>query len=92
MNKDEEANGVGVSFKVSDAMTVGAYTLKVEDATGTTDEEYSNTGGEVAYSIASGLTAYLNISDYDYKTGAGTGKGTTADSGTATKLTIKATF
>ena len=92
VNKDEEANGVGVSFKVSDAMTVGAYTLKVEDATGTTDEEYSNTGGEVAYSIASGLTAYLNISDYDYKTGAGTGAGTTADSGTATKLTIKATF
>ena len=91
-NKDEEANGVGVKFKVSDNMSVSAYTIKVEDGTGTTDEEYTNTGGEVAYTIASGLTAYFNISDYDYKTGTGTGAGTTADSGTVSKLTIKATF
>ena len=89
---DEEANGVGVNFKVSDDMSIGAYTIKVEDGTGTTDEEYSNTGAEVAYTIASGLTAYLNISDYDYKTGAGTGQGSTADSGTVSKLTIKAKF
>ena len=91
-NKDEEANGVGVKFKVNDAMSIGAYTVKVEDSTGTTDEEYSNTGAEVTYSIASGLTAYVNIEDYDYKTGSGTGAGTTADSGTVSKLTIKATF
>jgi hypothetical protein len=91
-NADEEANGVGVKFKVSDGMSIGAYTVKVEDSTGTTDEEYSNTGAEVTYSIASGLTAYVNISDYDYKTGSGTGAGTTADSGTVSKLTIKATF
>jgi hypothetical protein len=89
---NEKSNGIGASFKVNDAMTIGAYTTKVTDSTGTTDEEYSNTGGEVAYTIASGLTAYLNINDYDYKIGAGTGVGTTADSGTATKLTIKATF
>ena len=91
-NADEEANGVGVKFKISDAMSLGAYTVKVEDSTGTTDEEYTNTGAEVTYAIASGLTAYFNISDYDYKTGAGTGAGTTADSGTVSKLTIKATF
>ena len=42
-------------------MSIGAYTVKVEDPTGTTDEEYSNTGAEVTYSIASGLTAYVNI-------------------------------
>ena len=91
-NADEEANGVGISLKVSDDMTLGAYTIKIEDGTGTTDEEYTNTGAEVAYTITSGLTAYLNISDYDYKTGAGTGSGTTADDGTVSKLTIKATF
>ncbi len=92
VNKNEEANGVGVKFKISDAMSLGAYTVKVEDDTGTTDEEYTNTGAEVTYTIASGLTAYFNISDYDYKTGAGTGAGTTADSGTVSKLTVKATF
>ena len=88
-NADEEANGVGVKFKVNDAMSIGAYTIKVEDSTGTTDEEYSNTGAEVTYSIASGLTAFVNVEDYDYKTGSGTGAGTTADSGTVSKLTIK---
>ena len=91
-NADEEANGVGIKFNVSDSMSIAAYTVKVEDSTGTTDEEYANTGAEVTYNVASGLTAYLNISDYDYKTGTGTGAGTTADSGTASKLTIKATF
>ncbi len=91
-NADEEANGVGIKFNVSDGMSIAAYTVKVEDSTGTTDEEYANTGAEVTYSVASGLTAYLNISDYDYKTGSGTGAGTTADSGTVSKLTIKATF
>jgi outer membrane protein OmpU len=91
-NKDEEANGVGVKIAISDGLSLGAYTIKVEDSTGTTDEEYTNTGAEVTYTIASGLTAYFNISDYDYKTGAGTGAGTTADSGTVSKLTIKATF
>jgi hypothetical protein len=91
-NADEEANGVGISYKVSDGMTFGVHTVKVEDGTGTTDEEYSRTGAMVSYSIASGLTAYLNVSDYDYKTGAGTGAGTTADNGTVSKLTIKATF
>jgi hypothetical protein len=91
-NKDEEANGVGVNLKVSDDMSIGAYTIKIEDDTGTTDEEYTNTGAEVAYTIASGLTAYFNISDYDYKTGSGTGAGTTADSGTVSKLTLVAKF
>ena len=93
VNTEEEANGVGVKFKVNDAMTIGAYTIKVEDSLSkTVDEEYTNTGGEVAYTIASGLTAYLNITDYDYKTGTGTGVGTVADSGTVTKLTVKAAF
>lgn len=90
---DEKANGVGVKFKISDNMSVSAYTIKVEDSQGkTVDEEYTNTGGEIAYTIASGLTAYLNINDYDYKTGTGSNVGTTADSGTVSKLTLLATF
>ena len=92
VNADERSNGVGVSYKLSDDMTVGAYTVKVSDSTGTTDETYANNGAEVAYTIASGLTAYLNLNDYKYEIGAGTGVGTTADNGTVTKLTIKASF
>ena len=32
-------------------------------------ESYSNSGIEIAYTIASGLKAYINVEDYDYKAG-----------------------
>ena len=85
---DEKSIGAAVSFKVNDGMTITAHTAETDD--GQTTETYSNAGIEVAYTIASGLTAYLNVEDYDYK--AGTSTGNTDDSGTASKLTIKATF
>jgi hypothetical protein len=85
---DETGTGAGISFKVNDAMTIGVFTTEVEDDT--SSEEYTNTGAEVKYSIASGLTAFINVEDYDYKVGTSTS--TTADSGTVSKLTIKATF
>ena len=85
---DEESNGAAVSFKVSDAMTITLHTAETEDSTN--NEEYSNSGAEISYTIASGLSAHLNVEDYDYKVG--TSSGNTADSGTASKLTIKASF
>ena len=85
---DEESTGAAVSFKVSDGMTFTVHTTETED--NSTSEEYTNTGAEIAYTIASGLTAYINVEDYDYKVG--TSSGNTADNGTASKLTIKATF
>jgi hypothetical protein len=84
---DEESTGAAVSFKVNDGMTITAHTVETDDSG--SKEEYTNSGIEVAYTIASGLTAYLNVEDYEYKAGT---SGKTADSGTASKLTIKATF
>jgi len=84
---DEESNGASAQIKVSDAMTLTVHTTETDDSS--TSEEYTNTGVEVAYSIASGLTAYLNVEDYDYKIGTSGGN---ADSGTVSQLTIKATF
>ena len=85
---DEESTGAAVQFKVSDAMTFTVHTAETDDST--SKEEYTNTGAEIKYTIASGLTAFLNVEDYDYKVGSSSG--TTADSGTVSKLTIKATF
>jgi hypothetical protein len=85
---DEESIGAAVSFKVDDSLTLTAHTVETDD--GITTEEYSNSGIEVAYTVASGLTAYLNVEDYDYKAGNSTGN--TNNSGTASKLTLKATF
>jgi hypothetical protein len=85
---DEESTGAAVQFKVSDAMTFTVHTAETDDSS--SSEEYTNTGAEIKYTIASGLTAFLNVEDYDYKVGSSSG--TTADSGTASKLTIKAAF
>ena len=92
-DEDRSAMGASISYALPNGMKIGAYTFKGEDDLDA-GEEYSRNGVEVQYTIASGLTAYVNVDDYDYKEG--TSDGTTAshinDSGTASKLTIKATF
>jgi len=86
-SQDEQSTAAAVSFKVSDALTLGVFTAETDDDS--TSEEYTNTGAELNYKIASGLNAIINVEDYEYKAGT---TGNTADSGTASKLTIKATF
>ena len=87
---DEHGVDFGVSYKVSDALKIVGYTTEVEDDL--TSEEYSNTGFEAVYTIASGLAAIVTIEDYDYKKGTASANSAANDSGTHSKLTIKATF
>jgi hypothetical protein len=89
-NDDEQGTSAAVKFGVADGMTLAGYTAEVEDDI--SGEEYSNSGAELIYTIASGLRAIVTVEDYDYKTGSGSGAGTVADSGTHSKLTMKATF
>ncbi|MDA1136692.1 MAG: porin [Proteobacteria bacterium] len=88
---DEDINSVGaaLSYKMGNGMVLGAYTMKSEDDLDA-GEEYSTSGVEVQYTIAAGLTAVVNVSDYDYKID--TTGSATADSGTISKFTIKASF
>ena len=74
-------------------MQIGAYTAKSEDDSDA-GEEYTRTGVELVYPIASGLTAMINVDDYDYKLGtdADSDGANASDSGTNSKLTINATF
>jgi hypothetical protein len=88
-DQDESTNGVAASFKVSDAMTLVGYTTKLEDDLAASQEEYTVSGVEVQYTIASGLSAVINVEDYEYDTGS---SGGTNDSGTASSLTLKASF
>ena len=86
-DQNEETNGASAKFVLGNGMTLVGYTTKLEDDT--SSEEYTVAGLEIQYTIASGLTAYIDVEDYDYKVGTSSG---TADSGTATKLTIKGSF
>ena len=87
VGQDEESSGAGAKMQISDGLSAAVFTYKVEDDS--TSEEYTNTGMEVVYNLASGLDAYINVEDYEYKAGT---SGGTADSGTASKLTIIASF
>jgi hypothetical protein len=89
-DQDESTNGVAASFKVSDAMTLVGYTTKLEDDLAASQEEYTVSGVEVQYTIASGLSAVINVEDYEYENGQVSGN--TDDSGTASSLTLKASF
>jgi len=88
-DEDQEANGASISYDMGNGMIIGAYTMESDDALDA-GEEYSKSGAELQYTIASGLTAVVTVEDYEYKTG--TSDSATADSGTNSKLTIKASF
>ena len=93
-NDEERDNaGASISYKMSDAMTIGAFTFKSEDDKDV-GEEYTASGAEIQYNIASGLKASITVVDYDYKitTANHESANTSADSGTMTQLTIGATF
>jgi len=90
-DEDQEANGASISYNMGNGMTIGAYTMESDDGLDA-GQEYTKSGVEVQYAIASGLTAVVTVDDYEYKKGTdGTATGT-SDSGTNSKLTIKASF
>ena len=92
-DEDIENMGASISYNMHNGITLGAYTFKSEDDLDA-GEEYTRSGVEVKYPIATGLTAYINVDDYEYKLGtnADADGADVSDSGTNSKLTIKATF
>ena len=89
---DETGNSFGIAYSLPNGMTLGATTMDAEDD-GATDlgEEYSVNHFELTMPVASGLSVVMNVSDYDYKTGAGNTE-KTADSGTFSSVMLKASF
>ena len=93
VDEDHSSQGASVSYKLSNGVTVGTYTFKSEDDLDI-GEEYSQNGVEASYVIAAGLTAVVNVDDYEYKaatTPDATGT-SVVDSGTITSFAIKASF
>ena len=92
-DEDRENQGGSISYKMPNGMTIGAFTFKSEDDLDV-GEEYSASGAEIQYNIASGLKATISVVDYDYKitTANHESADTSADSGTMTQLTIGASF
>jgi len=89
--EDVSTQAAGISYTLENGLTVGVATVKSEDDLDT-GEEYTATHYEASYTIASGLTAVLNVSDMDYKKGTANNTNKHDIDGTATSLTIKASF
>jgi outer membrane protein OmpU len=95
-SNDIEAVGMGIKYDMGGGMYIAAATMEAEDdhadaTSGGEKEKYNTSMAEVGYTIAPGLNAAVTYVDYEYKDG---GTATTAadDSGSITKLTIKAAF
>jgi hypothetical protein len=89
--EDVSTQAAGLSYTLENGLTVGVATVKSEDDKDT-GEEYTATHYEASYTIASGLTAVLNVSDTDYKKGTVNNTNKHDINGTNTSLTIKASF
>jgi hypothetical protein len=92
-DEDRDSAGASISYAMPNGMKIAAYTFKSEDDLDV-GEEFTRAGAELQYTIASGLTAVINVEDYDYKitTANHESADTVADSGSMTQLTIKAAF
>jgi len=90
-DENQKANGAAISYDMGNGMIIGAYTMESDDSLDA-GQEYTKSGVELQYTIASGLTAVVTVDDYEYKLGTDATAGGTADSGTNSKLTIKASF
>ena len=92
---DEEATGVALKYDLGGGMYVAGSVTSADDsaqkATSGQAEEYKATVAEVGYTVAPGLTAKVTHIDYDYKRGGNT-LPSADDNGSATKLTLTASF
>ena len=90
-DEDITAQGFGASYNLGNGITLAGFTMTAEDDLDA-GEEYTANSVEATYSIASGLAAVLNVTNYDYKAGTDNDNSEAADDGTITKLVIKASF
>ena len=82
-----EITDYGVQYTLGNGIVLSAVGTEVTENTG--GESLDVTSISAKYNIASDLDAYLTYHDYDYKVGT---SDATADDGSSTNLTIKATF
>ena len=84
---ETEITDFGVSYKVSDALSMAVVMTEVTENTGGESLDVTSVGA--TYTIASGLKASLTYHDYDYKAGSSS---ETNDDGSNTTLSIVASF
>jgi len=90
-DEDRSAQSAGITYKISDALSVGFATVNSEDDLDA-GEEYDANHYEAVYTVASGLTAVVTVSDFDYKAGTDPDDAAGNYNGTTTQIKLKASF
>ena len=90
-DEDRSAQSAGITYKISDVLSVGFATVNAEDDLDA-GEEYDANHYEAVYTVASGLTAVVTVSDFDYKMGTAADNATANYNGTTTQFKLKAAF
>jgi predicted porin len=92
VDEDIYNKGIGIRYDMGTGLILGAYTHSSDDDLDL-GEGYDSSGVEAVYTIAAGLTAIVTVEDYEYKVDSTTHEVTpVADSGTISKVTLRATF
>jgi hypothetical protein len=86
-SNDYTGNGVSLTYKLSDVLSVAAQSKSADDDRG--NYEFNETAGSVSYTIGAGMAAHLSVTDFDQK---GVASGYTAVNGTSTELEIAVSF
>jgi hypothetical protein len=90
-DEDISVTSAAISYNLGNGLVVAAGAVSSEDDQDA-GEEYDMTSYEAAYTIASGLSAVLNVSEFDYENGTDADNSQVDINGTNTSLTIKASF
>jgi hypothetical protein len=90
-DEDISVTSAAISYNLGNGLVVAAGAVSSEDDQDA-GEEYDMTSYEAAYTIASGLSAVLNVSEFDYENGTNADNSQVDINGTNTSLTIKASF
>ena len=82
-----EVTDYGVQYNLGNGLTLTAVGTQIEENTGGETSDITTVSAK--YAIAPGLDGYITYHDYDYAPGT---SGGTADDGSKTYITIKASF
>ena len=82
-----EVNDYGLSYAIDKDLTLAVTGTEVTESLGAETLDISSVSAK--YTVANGLDAYLTYHDYDYAAGS---SGATSDDGSATILSLEATF
>jgi len=85
-SSDYTSNGIAVTYKVSDVLSVAAQSKGVDDDLANGTYKFNETAASLSYTIGAGLAAHLSVTDWNEK------GVTTPTNGTSTELELAVSF